>query len=102
MNARFFCTLDNCGRGFHTEEDLKIHIERRHDVKIEKNPEEINQQQEKIKQRLFGNKIEPKIPVVPAILTAELILETSGQESLDDITELILRNKNLQLLFLNL
>ena len=96
MNARFFCHLEGCGRAFMAEEDLKIHLERRHLATIQEEKEETNDQQEKISQRLFGTKPENKILTVPTELSAELILESSGQEVLEDVTELVLRNKNLK------
>jgi uncharacterized C2H2 Zn-finger protein len=87
MNGNFPCQHENCGRVFHLEKDLNNHVERRHGVKVQEEKEEVNEQQEKIRQKLFGLKPVIKKNSLPAQVTSELVLETSGQEALEDVTE---------------
>lgn len=86
MNARFFCTDLTCGRGFHSEEDLKTHMFRRHGQVVVEVPD-VNEKQEEIKKRIFGSYTLADKPVRVQELTSELILDVSGQDSIDDVTE---------------
>lgn len=102
MNARFFCHHEKCGRAFVKEEDLKIHLERRHmEQQNQEVPEEKNEFQLRIMAKLFGPKTSKISCQNTETLSKSLILESSGQDSLENITEviskqLILRNKNLK------
>ena len=91
MNPRFFCSDPACGRGFHTEEDLETHLSRRHPQtapKVLADPPSVNEEQEKVKHRLFGGGSSVQSTQVPGkSISRELLLEVSGQDSLDDITE---------------
>lgn len=90
MNARYFCTIDKCGRAFQREEDLKIHLERRHGIKPkaenEEDDEDINEAQVKAKERLFGKKVE-RTGKKSEKLTTLLVQEATGEDNLEDITE---------------
>ena len=74
----------------HSEADLKIHLERRHqetqDQDIETKKEQTEEVKEKVYQALFGKSEQKKVGVV-GLLTVEMVLENSGQESLDDVTD---------------
>lgn len=135
MSERVFCPYVECGRGFFKNEDLRIHLVRRHfesenkeeeknEQKIDMNhKEEISEidepadQIQQMRDKLFGNnkiasnyktpeyqkeEIAGEIGLSKQKLTnneflsVDYLLEQSGQDSLDDITELILRDKNLQ------
>ena len=84
MNARFFCSVGNCGRAFTCENDLKVHLDRRHGITEEKEAE-VDPHQE-IKQRLFGKKKE-KLEAKTQEFNNLMILDACGDEGMEEVTE---------------
>jgi hypothetical protein len=99
MNARFFCSVESCGRGFQTEKDLNLHLSRRHGIEAplpENTPkvEDSLEASSDLKHRLFGSKrVQKNAPIkpLPTDLSNLLILEACGEESIEETTEVILK-----------
>lgn len=88
MNPRFLCHYEGCGRSFQKEADYKNHLKRRHMESVsEEKKEEVNDLQEQIRERLFGKKRTKQTDIEVNTLSNELLLDASGQDALDDITE---------------
>jgi len=107
---KVFCPFKECGRGFSTQSDLQKHLDRRHFTEEETETQELETQEtqeeshmEQIKAllqtsnlreakalELNGRKLEDN-----ESLSEEFLLEVSGQDALEDVTELILRDKGL-------
>ena len=97
MNARYFCTIDKCGRAFQREEDLNVHLERRHEIIRkakkedkeeggEEGEEDVNEAQIKAKERLFGKRVE-RAQKKAEKLTTMLVQEATGEDNLEEINE---------------
>ena len=74
MESTYSCPHKNCGRKFNSEKDLSLHMERRH--------------------KKF-TKIET--PKLPEIDYEDLFLEDGIYESVDEVEELVLTHKELQI-----
>jgi len=81
-NEKFTCPHSECGRKFENSKDLNLHIERRHKPKTEKSQKVAPQPNEKPTEYINYEK---------------LILEDGTCDSIDEIEQIIITQKKLQI-----
>lgn len=87
---KFFCYYERCGRAFQKEQDLKTHMSRRHSQA--KTLLEEQKAQDKLEGKIEIKKPQKKLSDETVEIqkpTVELILESSGQDALEDVTEVM-------------